>query len=525
LLVNKSERVKIENALKMELAEERRKRSIAERDKRGMEQELENLTSTLFEEANTMVSSARREHDASEKRADQLKARLQDTETLLASHQEQLRELKSVLEQMQTEKDQIDGTQPTAPSTPMTASYENATHPQLDLHGHPIASGTFNPEHPLHYSYLIQPVMRTDLSAYEDFISLLKTSRSTVSHSRGPSGNFSGLNVKGLGALNYSNSSIFGTSSSNNTSAPTVDPPLTTPTSFNSSAAPSTPNPPGSYTPASPQNDTSSPLKDSRFYKRALTEDIEPTLRLDVAPGLSFLSRRTVLSAMASGTLIVEPLPVLNARAVTAAYASHIACALCGELRRGPRFLRKHRFRTSEADDAQKYPLCDHCVVRLRAVCDFAGFLRAIRAGFWRADAAAGAEDESNGAWEECVRLRERMFWARLGGGVVPAGVATVAAAAGGVTATTTAAGTPRQSMDGAGIREKSGSDGSAGAMRSSSEQDAPPAPPLLPAKDEPPRTPERGLADEQAVVMSFEALSVAPSPAGEDAKMPGSFE
>jgi len=32
------------------------------------------------------------------------------------------------------------------------------------------------------------------------------------------------------------------------------------------------------------------------------------------------------------------------------------------------------------------------------------------------------AGDEVRGAWEECTRLRERMFWARVGGGVVPAG-------------------------------------------------------------------------------------------------------
>lgn len=32
---------------------------------------------------------------------------------------------------------------------------------------------------------------------------------------------------------------------------------------------------------------------------------------------------------------------------------------------------------------------------------------------------------EVRGAWEECTRLRERMFWARVGGGVVPTGLHT----------------------------------------------------------------------------------------------------
>jgi hypothetical protein len=39
-----------------------------------------------------------------------------------------------------------------------------------------------------------------------------------------------------------------------------------------------------------------------------------------------------------------------------------------------------------------------------------------VRDGHWRAE----SEDEQKGAWEEAVRLRERMFWARQGGGVIP---------------------------------------------------------------------------------------------------------
>jgi hypothetical protein len=40
-----------------------------------------------------------------------------------------------------------------------------------------------------------------------------------------------------------------------------------------------------------------------------------------------------------------------------------------------------------------------------------------VRDGLWKAD----CEEDQRAAWEESVRLRERMFWARLGGGVVPA--------------------------------------------------------------------------------------------------------
>jgi hypothetical protein len=40
-----------------------------------------------------------------------------------------------------------------------------------------------------------------------------------------------------------------------------------------------------------------------------------------------------------------------------------------------------------------------------------------VAAGHWRAE----TEQEKKSTWEESVRLRERMFWSRLGGGVVPA--------------------------------------------------------------------------------------------------------
>lgn len=40
-----------------------------------------------------------------------------------------------------------------------------------------------------------------------------------------------------------------------------------------------------------------------------------------------------------------------------------------------------------------------------------------VKDGHWRADNA----DSERGAWEESVRLRDQMFWSRIGGGVVPA--------------------------------------------------------------------------------------------------------
>ena len=161
----------------------------------------------------------------------------------------------------------------------------------------------------------------------------------------------------------------------------------------------------------SPPSSALPPLKDQKFYKRAVTEDIEPTLRLDSAPGLSWLARRNIVGSMASGNLVVEPHPPVNKF-----YGPVFPCALCGERRKGDKYVRRHRFRVSEAEDAQRYPLCDYCLGRVRTSCDYIGFLRMVKDGHWRAD----SDEEIHQAYEESVRLRERMFWARLGGGVVP---------------------------------------------------------------------------------------------------------
>ena len=154
-------------------------------------------------------------------------------------------------------------------------------------------------------------------------------------------------------------------------------------------------------------------LKDTTVYKRALAEDIEPTLRLDNAPGVGWMARRTVLNSMTSGTLVVEPMP----SPMSKFRGPIFSCALCGENRKAEQYQRKLCFRTAETEDAQRYPLCEYCLGRVRMSCDYITFLRMIRDGHWRAD----TEEEIKAAWEESVRLRERMFWQRLAGGVLPA--------------------------------------------------------------------------------------------------------
>ncbi|THZ01043.1 hypothetical protein D6C95_04199 [Aureobasidium pullulans] len=390
-LVNKAE----VDSLKQELTESQKQRDIAEKGRKEMEVELEGLTSALFEEANTvrskvpMVAAARKDAEAVERKNAQLRAQLNDTELLLASQQEQLHDLKNVMEKMTEDRDRDrdeTDTLPrssTAPSTPGVDSSKMSTmFDSLPFSPNATNFGDIPPDQPLRFSHLITPVMRNDVVAHVEFADLLKSARPAAhTHSR---------NSSSIG------SSVFVASASS--SSPNI------PGSFSSGAA------------ASPRETSFQasvpPLKDSKFYKRCLVEDVEPTLRLDLAPGLSWLARRTVIGAVTGGTLVVEPF-IPQSRF----YANAYACALCGESRRTDAHARRHRFRTSEDENAQRYPLCEFCLGRVRATGDFLGFLRMVRDGLWR----AATEEDIKTAWEESVRLREKMFWARLGGGVVPA--------------------------------------------------------------------------------------------------------
>lgn len=396
------------------LALEKKTRLDEERQRKKIELELESLTTALFEEANKMVIEAkelaRQEQEALQHKNDLLRAQLQDTEGLLKSQQEQLSELKHVLETMNAELD--DQTAHTGPSSPGFGKFS-----RLDVsHSEPAVDSVPNsavpdpvplsPSYPTSFSHLLQPVLNTDLTAFTDFKDLLRVSKRYSGHRVSTGSQPTAL--VGLGLGHTSSVKSTGSASSMSTAGTPV-----------SQSTPHTPNTPASTASISSPAAliTLPPLKDTKFYKRALVEDIEPTLRLDLAPGLSWLARRTVLSAVTDGSLVVEPVPTTMPRLVKARPPQLDPCSLCGEQRKDEEHLRNHRFRTSESETAQRYPLCKYCLGRLRSTCDYLSFLRIVKDGHWHAE----DEDAEKAAWEESVRLREQMFWSRIGGGVIPA--------------------------------------------------------------------------------------------------------
>lgn len=354
---------------------------------------------------------AKKDKEGLEKRNEQLQAQLNDAELLLASHQEQLAELKQAMQDMSHHRNELETltNASTAPSTPApeTQDQTNKILDAFNLLSNTPGAEDVPPAPPTNFTHLISPVLRTDVQAFDDFHALLDVSRRSAPPSRVTSGNygaFSGLGLTNMGKNEQSQIASRMPSTGSTSS-------LAASNTYHSS--PGTPNlAPSTNTSISTRDvpTTGTPLKETAFYKRVLTEDIEPTLRLDVAPGLSWLARRGVISSICDGKLIIEPTP-------TNTKHYQPPCSLCGEQGRTERQARRHRFRTNESETAQRYPLCEYCLNRVRSTCDFLGFLRMVKDGYWRTD---GQQAESL-AWEESVRLRERMFWSRIGGGVVPA--------------------------------------------------------------------------------------------------------
>ncbi|EXJ68407.1 uncharacterized protein A1O5_08199 [Cladophialophora psammophila CBS 110553] len=397
--------------LTAELVEEKKQRAQVLQEKRGIETELETLTASLFDEANKMVASANRDRDAIEKKNQQLRDQIKDGEALIASQTEQLAELKTLMQQIGPASDyrrDLDSPRvslaPSSPGVTREGSDLARLLEAMNLSPVTLEHGELAPSPSTALTHLVRPLCRTDIPAYEDFRNLVQTSHfrsHNPSHapSRAGSGSYGGLNVMGLGSLN-------------NNSQPNLSQISQTATSKLANS----PNIPGSFSP-NPDAKGPVPLRETRFFKRILVEDIEPTLRLDLSPSLSWLNRRSILAAMGDSTLIVEPIPEASIKL----YGKYTPCALCGENRKQGENPRTHAMRVREGEGATRWCICTLCLEKVRGVGDLVAYVRMVREGVVK----VGDKKDEEDAWEELVRLRERLFWARMAGGVVPAFIPT----------------------------------------------------------------------------------------------------
>lgn len=377
--------------------DETAQRGKAESDKSRIETELEELSASLFNEANKMVAVERLERARAEEKSAQLQESLRDTERILAEQQDMLKNLQQKIEQGQLGEEvsqEVPDREPT------------------------LASARFDPS----LSINIQP--------YHEFISFVEYLRS-LQHQLAP---YNRLQQRGV---DWTTIPTLSQTTASGSIGGVMSPALTGPVPpIRHKDYPHLPSSAEQLVQVS--NQSSLP-----FIRRAQDEDSDPCLRLGHAPGLNWLSRRQASSAVLEGTLVIEPIfaggVVDDEFKIRAEYGSlpPVPCTLCGtplvdlmplivphasegltnkeggqrrslpalfqSLRRSVSHsdragdsrhenseifsqegaqnhsssIPTHYFRVS--DSSNKYLVCSHyCLQRLRAVCGFWMFVRTL---------------------------------------------------------------------------------------------------------------------------------------------------
>ncbi|KAJ7735793.1 proline-rich protein [Mycena metata] len=249
LLVEKSHVTAELTRLMEKATDEAKQRGQAESAKADIEKDLDDLSATLFAQANTMVAEARYAHAMSERRVEQAETALKGAEEMVGIMQQQMQEL-------QTDKDDAE---------------RKAREMQAVM-----GKGKWVDRRSASGSVLVKETrLLSSHLPYQEFLMF-------VAHLR--------------------------------------------------SVHPSSTAPPAMTT-----------LLPMAFLARLSSEDSEPTVRLDLAPSLNWLSRRSVLAAIHTGQLTIEPMSsnVLLAESSSAAGGNsnipglnssnnNISCALCG---------------------------------------------------------------------------------------------------------------------------------------------------------------------------------------------------
>ena len=264
------------------VVDETAQRGKAESDRTRVEAELEELSASLFNEANKMVAVERLARAQAEAKSQDLERSLRDTERMMREQQEMLKNLQAQVE----------------------ARGGTAVVPVPDAGPAP------EPAHPA-----IQ-TLTVNIPPYYEFLAFLSHLRA-LHQQLVP---YVNMHLSGIDWTQAMPSSMIGVMSpamgSNGSSTRQRDYP---------------------YLPMSAENlvQLSSQMS-LPFIRRAQDEDIEPCLRLSHASGLNWLTRRQATTALLDGNVVIEPLflggVVPDEEALRAEYSAVPpgACALCG---------------------------------------------------------------------------------------------------------------------------------------------------------------------------------------------------
>lgn len=277
---------------------EKAKREAAEQQVAHLQGEIEELTSSLFDEANKMVAQANRETNDREKRNDQLVQQLKERDVLLENMQEQLSGLKMVLQVMTDQQNDF----------PLRGDEED-TDEDLSKSVNDLTSAK---SIPLVNASVYRPVVRHDLQSFNEFLMMIPpppaSPRTSMAMGAVDSSIASGRASPAPSTLGEQSSTANGPSMSPSTThTPTGSSVNITSTGTSNLAALTS-----RFQSLSTNTNSNPGLKDFKFFKRSLSDDIEPTLHLETAPGLSWLSRRNIMSSILDGSIVVEPIAAAN---------------------------------------------------------------------------------------------------------------------------------------------------------------------------------------------------------------------
>ncbi|KAJ1561766.1 rab guanine nucleotide exchange factor S2 [Nowakowskiella sp. JEL0078] len=336
--------------------------------KEAVQDELEDLTKLLFEEANNLVAKEARLRYEHERREKNLEKQLIDTNQQLKMEREQLKELRSKLEQQQFLR--VENSH-----GPNSYNDENFNHKTPVLAHHNSQENML-----MNLQDTIDPLLLTD---FENFLQQASTVKISKIHSLlfmknalqddlEPCLRFGGnpktSSTKLIDAI-VRNSCFVEELTPNQIAA------------MQAQRAGALPNPAIQI-----------PISPYEYQLKKESSDME-TWGTKLPPTFTLFNKTVMERFTRWGTSI----------APNAMSASNPGCSTCGRLG-----LCRYQFKVSDQTDDIWCPMCTHCRDRLVAVCEFYNFVRHVRQGLY-ASRIVGE------LFVEVMSLKRKMFYARIG--------------------------------------------------------------------------------------------------------------
>ncbi|KAJ1554065.1 rab guanine nucleotide exchange factor S2 [Nowakowskiella sp. JEL0078] len=335
--------------------------------KEAVQDELEDLTKLLFEEANNLVAKEARLRYEHEKREKNLEKQLIDTNHQLKMEQEQLKELRSKLEHQQLLRvENANGTN--------LNNEDNFNYKALELKHHKSQENML-----MNLQDTIDPLLLTDFENFLQQASIVKISKihslpfmkNALEDDLEPCLRFGG-NPK------TSSTKLIDAIVRNSCFVEELTPTQIAAMQAQRAGAPS-------------NTSVQIPISPYEYQLKKESSDMD-TWGTKLPPTFALFNKTVMERFTRWGTSTPVVTSTLNP-----------GCSTCGRLG-----LCRYQFRVSDQKDDICCPMCTHCRDRLVAVCEFYNFVRHVRQGLY-ASRIVGE------LFVEVMALKRKMFYARIG--------------------------------------------------------------------------------------------------------------